>query len=649
MSDLLKYFTTDAFFKRAELLGLLKPDPLGIRTYKRLETRTRKENPKEALSFGIYDPLWMLTRQWQFGEFKGDDGGSAIWAKIKIKHQNITSVYNDQHQTQLKQNDALEYFVERQNPAITTETRIEAAHYFLKSLNYSSYHSYFEEIKEDILSKFKLHSEEETYSEQSNKDRLKTIEIDKNENLKMYRKAFGKSAFDGFELYKDLNSSMNIFIIVEQKLPSKALAAFKKISAEYVTWFSDNYLPVKAEENFWSDESLSYHLNLTVAENEKESKKYVLSNYNSGRLAWHSFDIAEDKNNLKDPDQFKDEDIEEKYFTFIPTLAEFQGAPNKRLWAFEDAKVNLGTMDLERSDLATALVLQYVTMYGNDWLITPLELKSGRASQVEGILVTDVFGTRYFIDRPAGETSNVDSRITQKWEMFTISKENTYLKRDFTTDGALFYPPSFMRTEESDPIEEIQFLRDEMSNMIWAVETKINDDCGGVLEGDVYGAEIESEINQLNEKQHITPVEADFSFLFQNSVPLNWIPFSPVRIDTEGITKNREIQMQRSTMPVFFENEFIPIRPHTKLLRKGIDEKDRVKAHFFINEEEILGIGTKLHLNYQRTRWFNGKTYNWIGTKKEINKTQAYSGLSFDELKEIVKSDQKLKKNKDES
>lgn len=36
-------------------------------------------------------------------------------------------------------------------------------------------------------------------------------------------------------------------------------------------------------------------------------------------------------------------------------------------------------------------------------------------------------------------------------------------------------------------------------------------------------------------------------------------------------------------------------------------------------------------LNYQRT-------YNWLGAKKEIKRTQANSGLAFDELIAIVKA-----------
>lgn len=635
-----KYFNTSEFFSLAERLGMLTSDSFPLKTCKRLETRTRKRNPDVALSFGVYDPLWMLTRQWQFGEFKGDDGGSAIWSKIKISHQNITAIFNEEHKTDLNREDALEYFVERMNSKITKAVRIESAHYFVRILKYSGLKSYSKEIVGFLKTDYPLIENDFSYSSPA-REQLKEIEREKNKNRENFLAAFGKATFDGYEVFIDLKSEGEINPFVKQNFPSKAITEFKALSKMYVEWFMDNFFSVEEKENFWSDEALAYNLSLSVSDKNIGSKTYKLSNYNSGRLSWYSFDQAETETS----DEESPKNLEEKFFTYIPVLAEFQGAPNKRLWAFEDAKVNLGTVDLESSDLATALVLQYTTMYGNDWLITPIELKPGRVSKVEGIIVTDVFGVRYFIDRPAGETSTAN-RFTQRWEMFTIAKENAYIKKDFRTDGALFYPPSLVRTEEGDPIEEVQFLRDEMSNMIWAVESKINDGCGSTLEGNSFGAEIESEVKTRTEKHTIDEVDADYSFLFQNSVPFNWIPFSPVRLETEGVSRNREIQMQRSTMPAFFENEFVPIRPQTQLLRKGINEKDQVKSHLFVNEEEILGIGTKLSLNHQRTRWFNGKTYNWIGTKKEINKTQAYSGLAFDELKEIIKTGEKLKSNK---
>ena len=38
-----------------------------------VEPRIRKDDLTEALSMKVYDPLWMLSRQWQMGEFRGNN------------------------------------------------------------------------------------------------------------------------------------------------------------------------------------------------------------------------------------------------------------------------------------------------------------------------------------------------------------------------------------------------------------------------------------------------------------------------------------------------------------------------------------------------------------------------------------------------
>ncbi|HWH64809.1 MAG TPA: hypothetical protein VNS99_01860, partial [Gaiellales bacterium] len=39
---------------------------------------TRSTGVEDGLSARLADPLWMLARQWQLGEFRGDDAGSAV-------------------------------------------------------------------------------------------------------------------------------------------------------------------------------------------------------------------------------------------------------------------------------------------------------------------------------------------------------------------------------------------------------------------------------------------------------------------------------------------------------------------------------------------------------------------------------------------
>ena len=57
-----------------------------LRVWNRLEPRARQVDFDRVLQAEIRDPLWMLGRQWQFGEFKGEDTGSAILAKLALRH-----------------------------------------------------------------------------------------------------------------------------------------------------------------------------------------------------------------------------------------------------------------------------------------------------------------------------------------------------------------------------------------------------------------------------------------------------------------------------------------------------------------------------------------------------------------------------------
>src|SRR5213592_914870 len=52
-----------------------------VTSWLRLEPRNRDAEMNTSLQARTYDPLWMLTRQWQFGEFQGEDNGSPVIAR----------------------------------------------------------------------------------------------------------------------------------------------------------------------------------------------------------------------------------------------------------------------------------------------------------------------------------------------------------------------------------------------------------------------------------------------------------------------------------------------------------------------------------------------------------------------------------------
>jgi len=52
-----------------------------ITIYQRLEPRPRTNDLSASLRAPIHDPLWFLTRQWQFGELQGRDAGSLAYVE----------------------------------------------------------------------------------------------------------------------------------------------------------------------------------------------------------------------------------------------------------------------------------------------------------------------------------------------------------------------------------------------------------------------------------------------------------------------------------------------------------------------------------------------------------------------------------------
>src|SRR6266542_3006268 len=61
-----------------------KPRIPSLITWNRLEGRPRSHDFDRSLGAEVRDPLWMLCRQWQLGEFKGEDAGSAVRAKTQV-------------------------------------------------------------------------------------------------------------------------------------------------------------------------------------------------------------------------------------------------------------------------------------------------------------------------------------------------------------------------------------------------------------------------------------------------------------------------------------------------------------------------------------------------------------------------------------
>src|SRR5262249_12694770 len=65
-----------------------------ITSWMRLEPRCRNVEMTTSLQARIYDPLWLLARQWQLGEFQAEDNGSPIIASWRAETARLTRYHS---------------------------------------------------------------------------------------------------------------------------------------------------------------------------------------------------------------------------------------------------------------------------------------------------------------------------------------------------------------------------------------------------------------------------------------------------------------------------------------------------------------------------------------------------------------------------
>ena len=141
--------------------------------------------------------------------------------------------------------------------------------------------------------------------------------------------------------------------------------------------------------------------------------------------------------------------------------------PASRLWEFEDARVDFGGVQADATDLGRMLLTEFALIYGNDWLLIPLELPAGALVQITRLDVRDTFGHTTTI----GPTSQLDGAPAQ-WGMFGISSP------DLPHADTLLIAPTLAASVQGRDLEEVLLLRDEAANLAWAIERSIEGDNG---------------------------------------------------------------------------------------------------------------------------------------------------------------------------
>jgi hypothetical protein len=604
----------DPILKAKLLSSRFRP---AVLTWNRLEGRPRAPDFDRSLRAEVRDPLWMLCRQWQFGEFQGEDAGSAMTAKVQVSTAALNR-YAGRDAQAVGYSDTLplETRVERETIQFDLMTRAWLGRYWLKLIRPIG------NLKARYLERFGFLDPQpglEQAQLHSDRPAWQTFE------------ALKGRAVDGVRLLRamqnepDEHAAWLAGAVPGAGVRAKLLAAAETFQRRFQEIYSQ---PGPEDDPAWADSYLEYQFACAAPDGPDGERQTVLvaDQYHHGRLDWYSFDLdssiqLEDKPEAEIPAvNFQTEEP----LAFIPNPVEFPGMPNVRWWEFEDRKTDFGNIQPSTTDLATLILAEFGLVYGNDWSLVPYRLRVGVLSEILGIVVTDVFGVRTLV-RPA--VNSIDGE-GNRWGMYYLKDRQGTSIQAAGLDRRLFLPPVLGKVQESEPLEKVILARDEMANMVWGIEQVIPGLAGGGMDGFEAARALERFFLEGQEPPEVVRIDtgAAIQYRLGTQVYENWIPFVPVH----NPGSNREIRLQRAAMPRLSADPPVPVEPRGAVLRPGLDQEPR--QPYFLHEEEVLKAGAIVTRTYQRARWWDGRIYTWLGCRKQTGRGQGSSGLEFDRV-----------------
>jgi hypothetical protein len=648
-----------------------------ITRWNRLEGRPRAHNFDRALKAEVRDALWMLTKQWQMGEFLGDDAGSPVLARAAIDTMAIDRFQAGQGPVEtLSLAEPLEARVERRplplrsgSQYLSLDLRLVVGRRWLKMLERDAAQAggLSNDYRDSYCSQYKVNMPDpgnpadaavcahpETWQQAS--------------AVASGHLAAGQ-VMDGIALLEHIAGGGNAYDGISAAGPDEP--RLTNLAGRLLAWFNDLILqPQASESDAWLPRQLEYQFGVSAQDGapvqnpdgSTSGHELVMraAEYYQGHLDWYALERSPQDVILGEPAQ-QLKNLFLQINTFIPVGINFPGMPNTRWWAFEDQRTNFGEVKPDTTDLGKLLLMEFALVFANDWFVLPYTLPVGQVAEVKGIAISNVFNERIWVE----PLRDVPEQDWQQWSMFNLSAP--IVERQ-TPPARLVLLPTVPKLQESTPLESVTLIRDEMANMVWGVEQRILLPSGlsrsgleaareyfnflqkpyqdqvkllqdretqleAIPESERTQAEKDELAQIIDQLSNMLPPDpvAQIRYKVMNTVPENWIPFIPVHVDRS----TRETQLQRAALPRMLAGDPNPpqkIRPRTNLLRANLPKA------YFIHEEEVPRAGAVVEQSYQRTRWVGGKVFTWLGVRKSTGRGEGASGLAFDQIAPVEKA-----------
>ncbi len=572
------------------------PTSASVTTWTRLEPQVSGADFDVTTRARLFDPLWMMTRQWQIGEFQGEDTGTPVQARARATN----AIFSRYHPGELTANDTaplayrpnqwpLEMMVERRTmmPARTIDVEmlpatVDAALHFLRMLDHDPVGAKY---RAAFAAKYPMAPLTAAAAASVDPDTLRFIAT-----------MCGRAP-DSRQLYAALSRARAADFQFDATLGIAAadVAAVQAVVVNWLGYYSTLFTQPSGD-NAWTPSRLEYAAAIGARFSAAATDDLTLSasEFGGGWLDWSAFDVNS---------KFKLTTTGDAGFTSIVSLAmpapvTVKGAPAQRYWELEDANVAYGLLSAGPTDLAHLMMVEYAGSYGNDWFVMPMTVPVGSVTRVNSLVVTDSFGVQTLL-RPMGDPA-LPPAFFSLWQL----SNRRFLgdSRPQPTPNLFFLPPSIGGVLDGGILEDVMFLRDEMANLAWGVERSIEGGLGTSL--------------SLTNAAPPPPDPAPH-YVVETTVPNNWVPLMPVQVDANGT-----VQLKLgSTLQLDGSNAVKTAR--SRVLNAA--------ANLTIYDEEVPREGARVTQRRRMARWTDGSTWVWTAFQNEIGSGEGSAGLLFDQ------------------
>ena len=532
-----------------------------------------------SLQAQISDPLWMMARQWQVGEFRGEDAASPVKISVTTHHAEIDrwSPGLDGDDIDRSADTPLEASVEGiapQDMISAYRTAAEAGATLVDMVGAAGHGTFAEKLIETFP--------------------MPPLEgIDGDAALvALTRRSCDASAVLAHE---DPVAGIGASGTIAPRI-RKCIDAWRPhAEADLAT--------VSNMPDCWDNKNLSYQAGLRTeaVSVTKPSVKLTAPDYPGGHLDWYAFDA--------DPASGASARLSSQSDTFLPSPVRFRGMPHPRWWQLEEGDVYFGDVNSDPTDLARMLVGEFIATFGDDWYTIPVAVPAGALARIGVLKVTDTFGKTTIIKSSA----TIDLQTlgaSRPWRMFELTGDaNSAYGRPW-----LFVAPALAGSQEGPVLEQVDFARDEEANLAWGIERSVETDSGRPQDRDPEGD------GQIMRGDPETVDPDKWRYRLTTRVPPQWTPLVPVATGDRAEHIFRRGRMRQWDIDADLQDS----GPKGHLLTS-----DDI---LLINEAAIPRAGVSVSRRWQMARMPNGKIALWLARAKTYGHGSRSSGLIWDSL-----------------